>query len=699
MAAVTQNTPPQAPPLFNYTPESIASGTEELAARAKAIIDKVVAETTVENATFENTLKPILLEDNITDPLVGVIGFFHYVSTDAALREASLKAEEKLSELAVELRMREDIFQRVNTVYQNREAAGLDPESLNILEKEHKRYSNAGLLLPAGPERDRFKEIQLELTRLTIEARNNANGETGGIFFTPEELAGIPESSVNISELEKGTGENEGKVKVGFKPNISIPLMEHATRPETRRDYYIAKENKLNINTPLFKKILLLRDEAARLVGYKDHASLKISEKMAKTTDNVNTFLADMRTRASVGVKNDVAQLLKHKKAEHEARGLEYDGEIYIWDIGYYERVQKEKEYSVDEQAISEYFALWPTFNGMLGIFQKLFGLRFEELDEAARARLSPTGNAKDIVWHEDVNLYAVWDADSTFMGYLYLDMHPRDHKYSHYANFGIGPGSSDNVDGRRHEPFTALVCNFPKPTREKPALLQHSDVVTLFHELGHGIHNLVSRTRYSAAHGTHVSRDFVEAPSQMLEHWCWVPHVLRTLSSHWDTKAPISDDLIANLVKTKNVNSSIFNLRQLIYSTFDMLIHGPESHEALEALDLAKVWNERRAEVSGVKGPEAVGYGPHWSEGFNNVGHYIGGYDAGYYGYMYSEVFSADMYYTAFKADPLNSEQGRRYRHIVLERGGSRPEMELLKEFLGREPNSDAFFEDLGLA
>lgn len=366
----------------------------------------------------------------------------------------------------------------------------------------------------------------------------------------------------------------------------------------------------LNINTPLFKKILLLRDEAARLVGYKDHADLKISEKMAKTSANVNKFLADMQVRAGVGLKSDLAQLLKHKKAEHEESGLEFDGEIYSWDVNYYERIQKEKEYSVDEQAISEYFALWPTFNAMLAIFQKLFGLRFEELDEAARAKLSPTGDAKDIIWHEDVNLYAVWEADATFMGYLYLDMHPRDHKYSHYANFGIGAGSTDNSDGRHH-PFTVLVCNFPKPTKEKPALLQHSDVVTLFHELGHGIHNLVSKTNYTATHGTHVARDFVEAPSQMLEHWCWVPRVLKALSSRWDTKEPISDDLIANLIRTKNINRSIFYLRQLVYSTFDMLIHGPESHEALEAMDLAKVWNERSVGVSGIKGPASIGYGP----------------------------------------------------------------------------------------
>lgn len=249
MAAVAQEKPQQAPLLFNHTPESIAAEAEVIFARARAIVDKVVAETKVEDATFENTLKPILQQDNIDDNCI--ICFYHNVHADAAIREASMKAEEKWSELLVELRMREDIFQRVKTVYDNRDAAGLDPEARHIVEKEYQRYANAGLLLPAGPARDRFKEIQLELSRLTIEARNNSNSETGGIFLTAEELDGVPEDAVNISELEKGTGENEGKYKVGFKNNIAIPLMERATRPETRRDYFMAKENKVGWHSKL----------------------------------------------------------------------------------------------------------------------------------------------------------------------------------------------------------------------------------------------------------------------------------------------------------------------------------------------------------------------------------------------------------------------------------------------------------------
>lgn len=364
-------------------------------------------------------------------------------------------------------------------------------------------------------------------------------------------------------------------------------------------------------NNPLFKEIIVLRDEAARLVGYKTHADLRISEKMAKNSDNVKSFLKSIEGRAKSGLQGEIAQLRKHKEADYKERGLEFDGELYIWDVPYYKRVQKEREYSVDENAVAEYFSMWPTFNGMLDIFRNLFGLRFEELDEAKRAALSSTGNGDDIKWHDEVVVYAVWNDDTgEFGGYLYLDMHPRDNKYSHYANFGIGPGYVGR-DGKRVFPYTALVCNFTRPSKEKPALLKHHEVVTLFHELGHGIHNLVGRTQFTYTHGTAVSRDFVEAPSQMLEHWCWLPKVLKSLSSHWKTKEQISDEVIAKLISTKRVNSCMFALTQIFYGTFDLTVHGPESHEAVEAMDPTRVWNELRAELTGIKGPEATGYGP----------------------------------------------------------------------------------------
>lgn len=274
-------------------------------------------------------------------------------------------------------------------------------------------------------------------------------------------------------------------------------------------------------------------------------------------------------------------------------------------------------------------------------------------------------------------------------------------------------------ANGTRRYPATALVCNFSKPTAKKPSLLKHDEVVTLFHELGHGIHDLVSKTKYSRFHGTSVVQDFVEAPSQMLENWCWTPSQLKALSHHYSTLSPeylatwkesagssaasapdekIPDDIIDSIVKTKHVNDAIANLRQLHFGIFDMTVHEPASRKELEAMDFEVVFNKLRKEITLIEGPESDGQDYKWGNGQATFGHLMGGYDAGYYGYLSSQVYSMDMFHSVFAKDPMNAKEGRRYRHAVLEKGGSRDEMESLKDFLGREPSSKAFYKELGL-
>lgn len=365
-----------------------------------------------------------------------------------------------------------------------------------------------------------------------------------------------------------------------------------------------------NQNVPLFKEAILLRDEAARLLGYPDHASFRIEEKMAKTPQTVFDFLGDLRTRLTPGGLKEIEHLLELKKKDHEARNLPFDGNYYLWDHRFYDRLMVEQEYSIDENAIAEYFPLKSTVAGMLRIFEQLFGLVFVELTPEDRKRISPTGKAEDISWHEDVIIFSVWDDASEgdgFVGYLYLDLHPRPGKYGHAANFSLQPGFL-KADGTRRYPATALVCNFSKPTATKPSLLKHDEVVTLFHELGHGIHDLAGRTRYARYHGTSTVRDFVEAPSQMLENWCWTPSQLKSLSSHYKTGESIPDDLIEKLISTKHVNAALFNLRQLHFGLFDMTVHTPKSHEELEQLDVSKLYNELRVQIWQIKGPESQG-------------------------------------------------------------------------------------------
>lgn len=270
---------------------------------------------------------------------------------------------------------------------------------------------------------------------------------------------------------------------------------------------------------------------------------------MAKTPKTVLDFLGDLRTQLTPGGAKEMDHLKELKKNDLDSRGLSSsnDGSYYLWDHRFYDRLMVETEYSIDEQKIAEYFPLQSTVEGMLEIFEQLFGLVFVAIEGTERDKVSETGKGQDIAWHEDVKVFSVWDDEgegSGFVGYLYLDLHPRPGKYGHAANFNLQPGFL-YPNGTRRYPATALVCNFSKPTPKKPSLLKHDEVVTLFHELGHGIHDLVGRTTYSRFHGTSVVRDFVEAPSQMLENWCWTPSQLKSLSNHYSTGEKIPDDLI----------------------------------------------------------------------------------------------------------------------------------------------------------
>jgi metallopeptidase MepB len=604
--------PPQAPPLFTATPESIAADTKKLCDVTKNVLDSVVADVPADKATFAKALEPILLDENLAATQRRILTFYHHVSTKKELRDASTESERVFNDFGIECNMREDVFKVVDGAFANRASEDLSKEQLHVLEKERQKYIRNGLRLPAGPKRDRFKEIQKRLSELEIQCQTNLNEEKGAIWFTPEELEGVPADDIDIDSLEKGTGENEGKVKLSFKYNHYFPLIKHAVNADTRRKYTIAESNKANINVPLFQEVITLRDEAARLLGYENHAALRIEEKMAKGPEAVREFLDDLRTRLAEGGAKEINKLLEYKKKDLEERGLPVDDNFFMWDTSFYSRIQKEKEYSVDETKISQYFPVESTFAGMLKIFEEIFGFVFVELKPDERARLSPTGKAEDIVWHEDVLIYSVWDDEASggnFCGYLYLDLHPRDNKYGHNANFNLEPGYIAE-DGKKHYPVTALVCNFSKPSPKKPSLLKHHEVVTLFHELGHGIHDLAGRTRYSYFHGTSTVLDFVEAPSQMLENWCWTPSVLKSLSKHWETGEQIPDELIEKLVSTKRLNSAIGALGQLTIGIFDMTVHTPESHEAVKQLNAGRLWNELRHNISGTKGPEDLGQG-----------------------------------------------------------------------------------------
>jgi len=612
----------------------VVEDTKRLVDKSRSIQDKIVAEVKDKDASFKNIMLPMAYDENTMALEAHIIGFYQAVSTNQELRDASTEAERLLDDFSIESSMREDVYNVVEAAFHKGEK--LDPESQRLLEKERKNYIRNGLGIPAGPKRDRFKEIKKRLSEISIVFQKNLNEENQGLWFTPEELSGVPQDV--LAGFAKGEGEHSGKVKMTFKYPDLFPVSKYATNPATRKKIFIANENKLNQNVPLFKEVVVLRDEAARLLGYPNHAAFKIEDKMAKTTKTVDDFLGDLRERLTKGGASEKKTLaaLKEKDLKSHGAGKTFDGQYYLWDHRYYDRLMLEQDYSLDQEKLAEYFPLQTSIRGMLRIFEELFGLTFVEVTGSDRASISPSGKGDDIVWHPDVQVFSVWDDEgegSGFVGYLYLDLHPREGKYGHAANFNLQPGFIQE-NGTRRYPATALVCNFSKPTPKKPSLLKHDEVVTLFHELGHGIHDLVSRTTYSRFHGTNTVRDFVEAPSQLLENWCWTPSQLKALSHHYSSLSPeyeaawqeqakgqakpdnkLPDELISNLIKTKHVNDALFNLRQLHFGIFDMTVHEPSSHAEAEAMKLSELYNKLRHEITGLDGPEAYGEGYAWGE------------------------------------------------------------------------------------
>lgn len=399
---------------------------------------------------------------------------------------------------------------------------------------------------------------------------------------------------------------------------------------------------------------------------------------MAKNAATVFDFLDRMVERLEPAFKEDTQKLLELKKKWCETAKVPFDGKLRSWDWRYFQNQVLENEYSINSEEIRQYFPMSVVLAGMLDIFQEILSLKFEEL---------PTSTAH--VWHEDVKQFSVFDsATNNFIGHFYLDLHPREGKYGHAAEFGLQKGCE--TGGVRHHPVAAMVANFSKPTADKPSLLDHDEVVTLFHEFGHVMHELMSTGRFAPLAGTNVQRDFVEAPSQMLENWVFEKTTMLRISRHYESGSPLPDDLMQKLIKAKNATIGMLLRRQTFFGIFDMTVHTLPS-DKIASFDSAQYWADIAERVMGIRPPEGT-------NGVAGFGHLTGGYSAGYYGYLWSEVYSADMYEVFNKEGIFNKATGLAYRNKVLAPGASKDAMDLLVDFLGRRPTEDAFLKHSGL-
>lgn len=419
--------PPQAPPAFTKDVNTIIRDVKRVIDHSRRVQEEILATVKPEEASFQNVILPLARAHNSTTREAPILSFYERVSPDPELRDASTKAAKLLADFEIETKMHRGLFDLIDAVMKRNEH--LDPESRRLLERNHNDCIRHGLALSVQ-QRDRFEEVQKQLVQLTSQFQRNLADGAAGTWFTAQELDGVPKDM--IAELEQGEKENEGKVLLTYSFPHLFTTLRYAKTGETRKLYYIGHENNCGPNVPLFKEIMVLRHEAAQLLGYRNHAAFRIENKMAKTPENVNAFLDDLQSKLSVGGRNDMEQMKLLKHTDVESRGEPFDGRFYLWDYAFYNRLTLETQYSVDRQEIAEYFPLQTTITGVVGIFERLFGLVFEKIASEERG---------DLVWQEDVQVFAVWDDEGEgggFLGYLYLDLFPRPGKFGGMANFNL---------------------------------------------------------------------------------------------------------------------------------------------------------------------------------------------------------------------------------------------------------------------
>lgn len=620
---------------------------EEVLEQQRAVRDAIVRDVTTSAACFENAIRPIIDVDNDTQGKIAVIAMLRYASTDEAARKASDTAIGLMRKAEAEFTSRTELFAIFKAVSERSEQ--LDSESAKYLEELIRDFVRCG--------HGRLNQHQVSLylkNRTKIDAlrrtyNSNIRNDDGGLWFSLHELEGLPEQ--DLMRLLEGRPKDENNPSEKDQPQAFArfngsdvkAILQYATHSATRRKMYVANEKRLAANVPLFKEIIVLRDQNARLLGYSSHAAFRLENRIAKSPKWVEDLLNELEEVLLPQGQRAMEPLLL-KRQILDPLGASETASMPPWDFDYYSRICLE-DLQIDHSLIKEYFPLGHAIAAMLRLFEDTLQLEFRSIDDMEL----------DIsTWHADVTAYSVWDkrnqATYDFVGFLYLDLFARPNKHRGSQNVNLQCGYLAK-DGTRVYPATILMCSFPPPATSpqagslshQEALLKHDELVSLFHELGHGMHDLVARTKYARFHGHRSPPDFFEIPSIMLENWCWLREELRNMSCHVSTESSetqsdsparrktIPDDLLDGLIKSRHINRAAWFLRQLAFARFDMTVHNPKSHEECLNLDPAATFNNlmERLRLLPCPDPEARGHPE------ANFHHLVSGMDAGYYSYL----------------------------------------------------------------
>ena len=670
------------PAFSKIKPDHIKPAVEQAINDCKKVIEQVLANNDV--FTWQNLVMPIDDIDDVLSKLWSPISHMNSVVSSDALREAYESCLPLLSEYGTYVGQHEGLYQAYLSVKNTSQFTQLDVAQQKVITNALRDFKLSGIALN-DEDKKRYGEISTRLSELSSSFSNNVLDATHAFSITiadKSELTGLPESALAAAHELASSKEQQGYIFTLDIPSY-LPVMMYCDNTNLREQLYTAfvtrasdqgpNANEFN-NSDIMNELLSLRHELANLLDFDNYAQHSLATKMANTTNEVMAFLENLAIKSQHQGKQDFEELSNFAASEFKQSSLQ------AWDLAYYSEKLKQSRYAISDEQLRPYFPKDTVVSGLFSVVDKLFGLSIKHREDVD-------------VWHNDVNFYDIFDKNGAKRGSFYLDLYAREKKRGG-AWMDVCVGRSQKSDDSIQLPVAYLTCNFNGPVGNNPALFTHNEVVTLFHEFGHGIHHMLSQINASSVACINgVPWDAVELPSQFLENWCWQPEALSFISGHFETGEPLPQEMLDKMLAAKNFQSAMQMLRQLEFSIFDFTMHESFQPKALNNdKHIQKTLDAVRSQYSVVKAPEFNRF----QHGFSHI--FGGGYSAGYYSYKWAEVLSADAFSLFEEQGIFNEETGQSFLTNILEKGGSEEPSELFKNFRGRAPEIDALLRHSGI-
>jgi thimet oligopeptidase len=654
-------------PQWEQTPAEVEAMMKNTIDQANKALDQIGA-LQPSQVNFKNTV--VALDDlgNAALDAANKAVIIKETNQNEAMRTAGENAFKAYEDWSVGIDYREDVYKAIKAFADKKPK--LEGEDAKLLKETVRDYRRAGLELPPD-KRKEVEQLRKDLNKLGTDFDTNIVTAKAPVVFTRADLEGVPESFFASPGIKTGGDAFTVMANVTWQ---FITVEENAAKEETRKKLYVIHDSLAkDTNVTVLNQMLALRNKIALRLGYKSWDDFQTEIKLAKSGAGAKKYINDL----IMGIEPKFAAEISEQQKMKAADTKDPNARIMVWDWRYYSNQLNKQKYAVDKEALRNFFPYQKVLDGMFNIYQSIFGLKFEKISAPYK-------------WVDDLQLYMVTDAASGEpLGMFYLDMFPRDGKFNHFAQFDIICGKLQ-PDGHYQRPTVALLCNFPPPSADKPSLMTHSDVETLFHEFGHALHSITTRAKYVRFSGAHVPGDFVEAPSQMLQNWVWDKNVLDTFAADYrDPSKKIPAEIIKKMNDARLASAGVTYRRQFAFADLDLALHDQHAEDA--PYDCVGVSNAILEKVFLPIDPSTT---------FVTYFGHLNGYDAGYYGYAWADAIAADMA-TVFdhaKNKYLDKGAGMRLRNEIYAQGDSRDVNVSIEKFLGRKQSIDAFLKHIGI-